>query len=53
MEHRNLTISLHRKQIFNVFLFKNVRKIKKNVKKRKKVTRIKNVKNIFCIYAGN
>jgi len=37
---KNLTMSLHRKQIFKVFYFKIVRKIK-TAKKVKNVTRIK------------
>jgi len=35
----------------NVFIYKNVVKIKKNVKNVKNVTRIKNVKTFFYIYA--
>ena len=49
-EKINLTVSLHRKQIFNVFYLKNVRKIK-NVKNVKNVTRIKkNIKTFFYTY---
>ena len=42
---------MHRKQIFNVFIFKNVRKIKnvKNVKKRDKNK--KNIKDVFTSLA--
>jgi len=51
MQHRNLTISLHRKQIFNVFYFEKRTQNKKTLK-RKKRDKNKNVKNVFYIYAA-